>query len=163
MWSISRVNGHLKGDSSQSESWRGLRVAQNVQQNATKFTKMHKKVTVPWRSKVFWICPQWLMWVISGVNGHWKGDSSQSKSWRSHGVAREVHQNVAKCTKMVTMPWQSQGDNSQRKSWRDHGVAQNVQQNATKLTKMHQNSHCTMTEQRISNLYWVTYVIHFWS
>ena len=162
MWSISGVSGHLKGQSNQSRSLRGHGVAHNVQQNATKLTKMHQnshctiteqrisnlsRVTYvihfwskwtlkrgkqseqvmgshirctkmhqnapkcpkrSWRSKVFWIGSEWLMWSFSGVNGHLKGDRNQRKSWRSHGVAHEVHQHIAKCTKMVTMPWQSQ-------------------------------------------------------
>ena len=33
---------------------------------------------------------------------------------------------------------------------------------APKWTKMHQNGHCIMTEQSVSNLSWVTLMIHFW-
>ena len=76
----------------------GLHIrCRKMHQNAAKWTKM---VTVLWESKVFQICPEWLMWSISGVNGHLKGDRSQSKSWRSHGVAHGVDQNASKCTKI---------------------------------------------------------------
>ena len=84
-------------------------------------------VTIASQSKVFRICPEWLMWSMSGVNGHLEGRRSQSKSWRGRGVAHEAHQN------------------------------------APKWTKKHQNGNHCITEQSVSNLSWVTNVIHFWS
>ena len=69
-----------------------------MHQNAPKCTKM---VSIALQSKVFWISPKWLMWSISGVNGHLEGCRSQSKSWRGYGVAHEVHQNAPK--KWITL------------------------------------------------------------
>ena len=152
-----------------------------MHQNGPERSKYHD------RAKVFQICPNWPIWSIFGLDGHLKRESSQNKLWRGHGVAHKVQQNATKCNKMhqnvhsnmtelsifnlssvtyVTISGLSghlKGQSNRSRSLRGHGVAHNVQQNATKLTKMHQNSHCTITEQRISNLSRVTYVIHFWS
>ena len=57
-------------------------------QSAPESTKM---VTIARESKVFRICPEWLLWYISGLNGHLKGDRSQNKSGRSHVVVHELH------------------------------------------------------------------------
>ena len=67
---------------------------------APKSTKCTKTVTISWQSKLFWICPKWLKWSFSGLDGHLKGDMSQIKSWRGLGVAHEVNQNAPKWTKM---------------------------------------------------------------
>ena len=111
IWSSSGLNGHLKGDRSLHKSWRGHGVTHEMHQNAPKCTKTHQNAP-KWspyqdRAKVFRIFPEWLIWSFSGLNGHLKGDSSQSKSWRDLGVTHEVHQNAPKWTKMVTVSWQS--------------------------------------------------------
>ena len=134
-WPTWSISGHLKGDSSQNKSWRGHGIAYEVQQNATKCTKMDQKRSPchnrAWQSKV-WICPECLIWSISGVYGHLKGDRSHSKSWRSPWVAHEI-------TKM--------------------------HQNSPQCTKMHKNGYCTMRERSYSDLSWVTNrnMIYFWS
>ena len=122
-----------------------------MHQNAPNCIKI---VSTAWQSFVFWICPEWLILPISGLNGHLKEDRRPSKSWRGHGDAHDVHQNAPKCTKMA---WQSnefwiypewliwsilglnghlEGYRSQSKSWRGFGVAHEVHQNAPKCTKM---------------------------
>ena len=73
---------------------RGRGVAHEVHQNGPKWSPYHD------RAKVFWICLEWLIWSSSGLNGHLKGNRSQYKSWRGHGVTHEMHQNALKCTKM---------------------------------------------------------------
>ena len=50
-------------------------------------------------SNLFWVT----MWSFSGLDGNLKGDMSLIKSWKGHGVAREMHQNA---TKMVTIALQ---------------------------------------------------------
>ena len=51
-------------------------------------------------AKVFQICPESLIWPISGLNGHLKGNWSQNQSWRGGGVTHEVHQNWPNWTKI---------------------------------------------------------------
>ena len=93
------------------------------------------------------------------------------------------HQKWPKCTKVVTIAWQSKvfricpkwqiwsifglsgdlkEDMSQRKSWRGYGVAHEVHQNTSKCTRIHQNGHHSKREQSVSNLPWVINMIHFW-
>ena len=89
-----------KGRGVQASHWgiMGLHMRRTkMHQNGPKCTKM---VKIAWQCKVFRICPEWLIWSISWLNGHLKEDRSQSKSWRGHGVPHEVHQNAAKCTTM---------------------------------------------------------------
>ena len=64
---------------------------------APKCTKM---VTIAWYSKLFWIFPEWLMWSFLILDGHFKGYRSQHKSWWSHGVKHEGHENAPKSTKI---------------------------------------------------------------
>ena len=64
---------------------------------APKCTKM---ATIAWYSKLFWIFPEWLMWSFSILDGHFKGYRSQHKSWWSHGVKHEGHENAPKSTKI---------------------------------------------------------------
>ena len=59
-----------------------------------------------------------------------------------------------------------EGQRSQSKSCRGHGVAYEAHQNAPKCTKMFLNDVHSMTEQGISNLFWVIHwfcVIQNWS
>ena len=65
-----------------------------LHQNAPKCTKM---LTITRDSKVFQNCPEWLLLPIFWFKGHLKGDRSQRKSWRSHGVVHELHQNTVSC------------------------------------------------------------------
>ena len=39
---------------------------------------------------MFRICPECLIWSISWLNGHLKGDRSQNKSWRGLGVKKWI-------------------------------------------------------------------------
>ena len=100
IWSISGLNEHLKGDRSQNQSWRVVGSPMRctkMDQNGLKWTEVdligHYSMT---KKKFFRICPQWLIWSISGLNGHLKGDRSQKQSWRGGGVTHEVHQNRPK-------------------------------------------------------------------
>ena len=138
--------------------WRGVMGlpmrCTKMDQNGPKWSPYHD------RAKVFQICPEWLIWSHSGLNGHLKEDRSQEKSWRGHGVTHGVHQNGPNCTNVVTLVWQCKsvlnlswvtymifiwikwhlkGDRSQDKSWRGHGVTHEIHQNAPKWTKMDQN------------------------
>ena len=123
-----------------------------MDQNGPKWSPYHDS------SKVFRICPEWLIWSFSGLNGHLKGDKSQYKSWRGHGVAHEVHQNGPKRTKIdqngpkwspyhdrakvswICLEWliwsfswlngHMKMEKSQNKSGRGHVVTHEVHQNA---------------------------------
>ena len=140
-------------------------------------------VTAPWLGKIFRICPAWLMRSISGVNGHLKGQMSQSKSYRGHGVAHEVHHNAPKCTKLhqncfhsmtelcvLNLSWVTNviyfwiKKTHRKRIWvrASQRVAEQVKGSHMRSTKMYQNGHHGMTEQRILNSSWVTNIIHFW-
>ena len=119
--------------------------------------------------------------------GTWKGigvRASHGGVMGLHMRCTKMHQNGPKYTEMVSIAWQSkvsricpewliwsiyglngllEEDRIQSKSLRGHGFTHEVHQNAPKWTKMHQKGHHSMTEQSISNLSWVTNVIHFFS
>ena len=68
-----------------------------MHQNCSEWTKMD---SIAWQSKLFQICSEWLTWSFSRLDGYLKGEKSQKKSWRGHGVAYEVHQNAPKWVKI---------------------------------------------------------------
>ena len=83
--------------------WASHGVVMGSHIRCTKGTKIDQNalvVSIEWQRKVFRICPEWLIWSIFGLNGHLKEHWSQSKSWRGHGIAHEVHQKAPKLTKM---------------------------------------------------------------
>ena len=143
-------------------------------------------VTVAWLNKVFRIFPEWLMWSISWVNGHLKGYRSQSKSWRSHGVAHEVHQKAPKCTKMhqnghhlmtmteqsvLNLSWVTDRIHFWIKQTLETGYKSEPVMEASwgctwgvpKCNEMTHNGPYSVTEQSLTNFSWVTIVIHFWT
>ena len=78
-----------------------------MHQIAPKLSPQHDRALCLEFVLVFWICPEWLIPFFSALDGRLKEDRSQSKSWRGHGIAHEVHLNAPKCTKMITIAWQS--------------------------------------------------------
>ena len=94
-------------DLEQMETWKdgGVRASHGgVMGSHMRCTKMdqNRPKWSPYHdiSKVFQICPEWLIWSFSGLNRRLKGDKSQYKPWRGHGVIHEVHQNAPKRIKM---------------------------------------------------------------